>query len=72
MLDMRLLLREWMKRRDIRPTAYALSKASKGAIPVSTATRLLDQESPPKRIDFTTLDTLCDVLNIGPGELLKR
>jgi DNA-binding Xre family transcriptional regulator len=69
MLDMRLRLPELMHRRGLKG-AYALAKASRGAIPISTAQRLV--AGAMKRIDFGTLDVLCDVLDADPSELLER
>lgn len=69
MLDMRLRLPELMRRRGLE-TAYSLAKASRGAIPISTAQRLVSGAM--KRIDFGTLDVLCDVLDADPSELLER
>lgn len=53
-------------------TAYGLAKASKGLITGSTAQRLLSEEHPPKGVDFSTLDALCDTLKCKPSELLTR
>jgi DNA-binding Xre family transcriptional regulator len=71
MLDMRLRLPELMRQREMR-NAYALMKASKGALTITTAVRLFNADGHPKRIDLTTLDTLCDIFNVGPGDLLER
>lgn len=71
MLDMRLRLPELMAAQKLR-TAYALAKASKGAIPISTAHRLVEAEGKPDRIDMRTLDALCDTLKCKPSELLAR
>jgi len=71
MLDMRLRLPELMKARQMR-TAYALAKASDFAISITTAARLVDEENPPARVDLRTLEVLCDVFDVGPGELLER
>lgn len=53
-------------------TAYALSKASGGAIPITTAHRLVTAKDRPKRIDLDTLEALCAVLDCAPGELFER
>lgn len=71
MLDMRLRLPELMAAKGIG-TAYALSKASKGALTITTAQRLIDAAGHPKRIALETLDTLCDVLDVSPAELFER
>jgi DNA-binding Xre family transcriptional regulator len=71
MFDMRLRLPDLMAERGVR-TAYALAKASRGAIPITTAARLVEANGRPKRIDLATLDALCDVFGVGPGDLLER
>jgi DNA-binding Xre family transcriptional regulator len=71
MLDMRLRLPDLMKSRGMH-NAYSLMKASRGALTITTAVRLVDSDGKPKRIDMTTLDTLCDIFGVGPGELLER
>jgi DNA-binding Xre family transcriptional regulator len=71
MFDMRLKLPELMEARGMK-SAYALMKASAGAMNITTAVRLVEAEGKPKRIDMTTLDVLCDIFNVGPGELLER
>lgn len=71
MIAMRFLLPDLMRARGI-PTAYALAKASKGAIPITTANRLVVAKEHPKRIDMDTLEALCAVLNVTPGELFEQ
>jgi hypothetical protein len=71
MLVMRFLLPKLMEAKNL-PTAYALERYSKGALPITTATRLVKAGYKPKRIDLDTLDVLCDIFNVGPGELLER
>lgn len=71
MYVMRFTLRTLMRDKGIK-TAYALSKATGSAIPISTAARLIDPINPPTRIDFRTLDALCKALDVGPGDLLER
>lgn len=68
---MRFLLPKLMESKGL-PTAYALERYSKGALPITTATRLVKAGWRLKRIDMETLDALCDVFNVGPGELLER
>lgn len=74
MFDMRLRLPELMATRKPKPlrTAYALAKASNGAISITTAARLVDADNPPARVDLRTLEVLCDIFGVGPGELLER
>jgi DNA-binding Xre family transcriptional regulator len=71
MLDMRLRLPELMKARKMT-TAYQLAKASNGRLTVTTAYRIVAANGHPDRIDMRTLDILCDVFGVGPGELLER
>lgn len=70
MLDMvNLRISYWLEKRHIKATPYSLAKASKGAINQTTAKRLIDG---PKRVDLATLDVLCDVFGVEPGELWER
>jgi DNA-binding Xre family transcriptional regulator len=55
---------------DMSP--YALAKKSEGRISMSTAYRLVRLEGRVKTFDADLLEALCDVLNVGPGELLER
>jgi DNA-binding Xre family transcriptional regulator len=70
MLDMRFTLPALVRAKGIK-TAYTLSKATGHAIPISTAARLMDEDQPPTRIDFRVLEVLCEVLGVGPNDLLK-
>jgi DNA-binding Xre family transcriptional regulator len=73
MLDVRLRLPDLMRTFDPpMKSAYALMKASKGALTITTAVRLVEANGRPKRLDMATLDTLCDIFDVGPGELLER
>jgi len=70
MLDMvRLRIAELLDGKKLNHTAYALAKASRGALNHTTAQRLIDG---PKRVDLATLDVLCDVFGVEPGELWER
>lgn len=71
MFDMRLRLPELMRERGMR-SAYALMKASRGEMNITTAARLVAANGHPTRLDMTTLDTLCDIFGVGPGDLLER
>jgi DNA-binding Xre family transcriptional regulator len=71
MLDMRLRLPELMKAAGFT-TAYQLARASAGRISMTKAYRLVESEGRPPRVDMETLEALCDVFNVGPGELLER
>jgi len=73
MLDMRLRLRELMETHKPPITsAYKLAQASSGAINQTTAQRLLSKKKPPKGIDFSTLDAICDTLGCKPSQLFER
>ena len=50
-------------------TAYRLAQET--ALTVPAAYRLADPDRPVQRLDITTLDTLCRVLKVQPGELLE-
>lgn len=74
MLDMRLRIPELMATRKPEPmrTAYALQKASGGRLSMTNATHLVDKRGNISRVDMRTLEILCDVFGVGPGELLER
>jgi DNA-binding Xre family transcriptional regulator len=71
MLVMRIRLPELMAAHGMA-TAYQLAKASNYRISITKAYRLVDSKGRPPRADFETLEALCDVFNVGPGELLER
>lgn len=50
-------------------TAYRLAQETELTVPA--AYRLADPDRPVQRLDMTTLDTLCRVLKVQPGELLE-
>lgn len=68
--DMRLRLPEALEERQL--TAYEVAKRSNGRILSSTLYRLSKQRGSVKYIDAELLEALCDVLGVGPGELLER
>jgi DNA-binding Xre family transcriptional regulator len=70
MFGVKFNLRDLAKTKGIK-TPYSLAKATRFDIPISTAARLMNEEKPPTRIDFRTLDILCTVLDIGVAELLE-
>ena len=73
MFDMRLRLREIMANHKPPVTsAYKLAQISNGTINTTTAQRLLSEKKPPKGIDFSTLDAICDTLGCKPSQLLER
>jgi len=70
MFDMvKLRMAELLDGKKLKHTGYALSQASKGAINQTTADRLIKG---PKRVDLKTLDVLCEVFGVEPGELWER
>ncbi len=67
---MRLRLPELLEERGL--TAYQLAKQSEGRIDVSTLYRLTRNRGRVAMISAELLESLCDVLDVGPGELLER
>jgi DNA-binding Xre family transcriptional regulator len=67
---LRLRLPELLEEREMTP--YALAKASRGRISMSTAYRLARLKGRVETFDRSVLDALCDVLSVEPGELLER
>lgn len=53
-------------------TAYALSQESDGRISTSAIYRLLANDGRARYLDSQLLDALCDVFEVGPGELLEH
>jgi DNA-binding Xre family transcriptional regulator len=66
----RTRLPELLKERGMTP--YGLSKASTGRISLSAAYRLYRSRGRFGFISSATLDAMCDVLAVEPGELLAR
>lgn len=67
---MRVRLAELMKERGM--TAYAVAKESDGRVSTSALYRLLRKNGRVQLLDVDLLEALCDVLDVGPGELLER
>lgn len=67
---LRLRLPELLEEREMTP--YALAKASRGRISMSTAYRLARLRGRVETFDVGVLEALCDVLGVEPGELLER
>ena len=67
---MRLRLAELMKDRGL--TAYAVAKQSGGRVSTSALYRLLRADGRARLLDAELLEALCDVFDVGPGELLER
>ena len=61
---------ELLEERGLTP--YELSKRSQGRVSMSTAYRLARKKGRAHTFDSDLLEALCDVLDIGPGELLER
>ena len=55
-----------------RMTAYAVARASKGRISLSTAYRLHRANGKFDRVSSSFLSALCDVLKVRPGDLFER
>jgi DNA-binding Xre family transcriptional regulator len=53
-------------------TAYEVAKRSGGRIIPSTLYRLCRQKGRVKLFDGDLLESLCDVLDVGPDRLLER
>lgn len=71
MFDVRIRIPELMAARNLT-TAYQLSAKSDGRISMTNAYRLVESKGRPARVELDTLDALCDVFGVGPGELLER
>lgn len=69
-MQMRLLIRELLDKKQMTP--YGLVKASDGRVSLSTAYRLYRDHGRVKTFDAEILETLCEVLDVTPGELLER
>jgi DNA-binding Xre family transcriptional regulator len=67
---MRLRFPELLDAREMTP--YALAKASRGRISMSTAYRLVDLRGHLDSFDAEMLEALCEVLDVEPGTLLQR
>lgn len=66
----RIRLPELLKERDLSP--YELSKQSNGRISMSTAYRIVRKSGRLKTFDAETLEVLCEILRVLPGDLLER
>jgi DNA-binding Xre family transcriptional regulator len=69
-MEMRLRLPELLEEHGL--TAYEVSKRSGGRISTSTLYRLTRVRGTVELFSATLLEALCDVLGVGPGELLER
>jgi DNA-binding Xre family transcriptional regulator len=67
---MRLRIPELLAEHGLTP--YALSRRSGGRISMSTAYRLRENGGRLETYGADLLEALCDVFNVGPGELLER
>jgi DNA-binding Xre family transcriptional regulator len=66
----RLRIPELLTERGLTP--YHLAKNSGGRISLSAAYRYSRLKGRVKSFDGELLEALCDVLGVGPGELLER
>jgi DNA-binding Xre family transcriptional regulator len=71
MLAMRLRIPELMEERKI-PTAYRLQQLSGGRLSLTNATHLVEKGGNTSSVRMRTLEVLCDIFGVGPGELLER
>lgn len=69
-MGLRLRLPELLDVRQMTP--YALAKASKGRISLSTAYRIVRARGRVALFNAELLDALCDVLRVEPNELFER
>lgn len=72
MFVMRLKLPDLMEAHGLH-NAYALMRASKGELTITTAARLVKADGKPKRIDMETLDALCRLFGVeNMNDLFER
>lgn len=69
-MSVRIRLPELLEEHDL--TAYAVAQRSNGRISASTLYRLTRSRGRVRYIDADLLDALCDLLGVGPGEVLER
>ena len=67
---MRVRLAELLESRGM--TAYSVAQQSDGRVSTSALYRLLKNDGRVRLLDADLLDALCDVFDVGPGELLER
>lgn len=67
---MRLRLPELLEESGL--TAYGIAKRSEGRIVEATLYRLVQRRGRVRYLDTELLETLCDVLGVGPEQLLER
>ncbi len=67
---MRLRVPELLASRGVTP--YALAKRSGGRVSLSTVYRLVERRGNLQTYSADLLDTLCDILDVEPGELFER
>ena len=68
-MDVRLRFPELLDEHGLTP--YSLAKRSNGRISLSTAYRLARLKGGLKLFEADLLETLCDLLHVGPGELFE-
>jgi DNA-binding Xre family transcriptional regulator len=74
MLAMRLRIPELMETHEPEPikTAYKLQQLSRGRLSMTNATHLVEKRGNTSSVRMTTLEVLCDIFGVGPGDLLER
>ena len=69
-MDMRVRLTELMEAKGL--SAYEIANRSDRRITMSTIYRLKKADGRMEYLNTSVLEALCDVLDVGPGELLER
>jgi DNA-binding Xre family transcriptional regulator len=67
-MPIRFRLSEILKKREI--TAYRLAKDT--GLALTTVYRMTSAKKRPGVVEWTTLEKVCDYLDVEPGELLVR
>ena len=52
-------------------TAYEVAKRSRGRLAERSLYRLVERRGQVESVSAKTVDTLCEVLGVGPGELIE-
>jgi len=52
-------------------TAYEVAKRSRGRLAERSLYRLVERRGQVESVSARTIDTLCEILGVGPGELIE-
>ena len=52
-------------------TAYEVAKRSRGRLAERSLYRLVERRGQVESVSGKTVDTLCEILGVGPGELIE-